>query len=63
MVRKSTHLQVIPQQGTQKHSKFAITDTQEKPADLYYCTTRTSTNFANLGSFAKVAVSVESITL
>ena len=32
MVGKSTRLQVIPQQSTQnKHSKFSITDMQQKP--------------------------------
>ena len=46
---------------------FAITDMWEKPAEIFYCATRTSTlacirnKFANLGSFAKISVPVGSI--
>ena len=36
---KITHLQVIPQQSTQKHSKFAITDIREKPVNFFCCST------------------------
>ena len=65
MLGKSTHLQVIPQQSTQ-NSKFAITDIQEKPA-VHFLLNDTGVgfssrnNFANLGSFSKVSVPVESI--
>ena len=49
-----------------KHSKFAITDMREKPADLFRCTTRASALAPAIilqtkGSFAKVLVPVESI--
>ena len=40
---KTTYLQVIPQKSTQKHSKFAITDMQEKPVDRCCGTARAST--------------------
>ena len=39
MVRKSTHLQVIPQQSTEKGRKFATTDVREKPVDFFCCAT------------------------
>ena len=65
MPGKSTHLQVIPQQNIQN---FAISDMQEKLADFFllYDTGvefSSRNNFANLGSFAKFFVSVESNSL
>ena len=42
MPGKSTHLQVIPQQNTQKHSKFAIRDMREKSVDFFLFTTQAS---------------------
>ena len=63
MVGKSTHLQVIPQQCAQKHSKFAITDIREKPVNFFLLFNTgvdfgLRNNFANSGSFAKVSVPV-----
>ena len=65
MLGKTTYLQAIPQKAT-KSSKFAITDYKKKPGHLFYCTTQASTLapaiiFANLGSFAKGSVPVETI--
>ena len=49
-----------------KHNKFAITDMRKKPVELFLlCDTGVNfcsrNNFADLGSFAKVFVLVESI--
>ena len=64
MLGKITHLQVIPQQSTRKHSKFAITYIPEKPVDCFFLLFNTGVdfslrnNFANSGFFAKVSVPV-----
>ena len=48
-----------------KHSKFAITDMREKPADLFCCTTRASTLAPTIilltRVFANVFIPVKSI--
>ena len=43
MPGKSTRLQVIPQQSTQKHNKVSVTNTQEEPVDFFNNTIRAST--------------------
>ena len=61
MVRKSTHLQVIPAKHP-KHIKFAITDMRDKPVNFLLFNTGVDfslrNQFANSGSFAKVSVPV-----
>ena len=50
-----------------KHNKFSITNMQENPVDFIWhrkgIDYNFCNNFANLGSFARVSVSVESIIL
>ena len=43
MLGKSAYLQVIQQQRTLKHSKLAITDMRQKPANFLFCTAQAST--------------------
>ena len=57
---KITYLHFTPQQSTQKHSKFVITDTRKKPVDFFYCTTRVWT-LAAATIFAKVSIPFQSI--
>ena len=50
---------------TPKFSKFRVTDIRDKPVNFLWYPTgvdfSSRNNFANLGSFAKVSISVESI--
>ena len=50
-----------------KHNKFSVTNMQENPVDFILHRTGVDynfrNNFANLGSFAKVSVPLESIIL
>ena len=48
-----------------KHSKSAITDMQEKPADFFFLYDMgvEYSSYSNLGSFAKVSILVESNSL
>ena len=52
---RTLHLSKAP-----KHDKLAVTEMREKPVDFINVTARAS-NFADLGSFAKVSVPVQSI--
>ena len=54
MVGKSARLQVILQQSTQKHIKFAITDIRKKPVNFFSCSTRALTLTSAITLIAQV---------
>ena len=65
MPGKSTHLQVIPQQNTQKQQTCGYRHTTKNSGNCYWHRTGAyfspSNNFANLGFFAKISVPAGSI--
>ena len=66
MLEKNHPFTCCPTAKHAKHNKLAVTDIREKPVNFFNDTARaldlcSRNNFANLGSFAKVSVPVQSI--
>ena len=65
MVGKSARLQVIPQRSTQSTTNLPLQTCKKNQQTFFVHSTGVNfssrNNFANLGSFAKVSVSVQSI--
>ena len=61
MVGKSIHLQVIPQKSTQNAANFPLQTCEKNQWTIFCAGFNPCNNFVNLGSFAKVSVSLQFI--